>query len=165
MVEGVSGILATAAPGKRPEWEPRKKKLTWPNGAIAEGFSAEEPDRLRGPQFGFAWADEPAHWPLAQEAWDNIEFGLRLKSGVKPKIVATSTPKPTKFWKKLVARHDTRSSAGCPPTRTWSTCPTPSRRTILDRYEGTRSGPPGVARRDPRRRRGRAVGLGYVQFG
>lgn len=50
MVEGVSGLLATAAPDNRPVWEPSKKKLTWPNGCIAQGFSAEEPDRLRGPQ-------------------------------------------------------------------------------------------------------------------
>lgn len=55
MVEGVSGILATAPPGQRPLWEPSKKRLTWPNGAIAQGFSAEEPDRLRGPESGFVW--------------------------------------------------------------------------------------------------------------
>ena len=78
MVEGVSGILATSPPGKRPLWEPSKKKLTWPNGCIGQGFSAEEPDRLRGPQEGFIWGDEPAHWPLVEQVWTNALLGLRL---------------------------------------------------------------------------------------
>jgi phage terminase large subunit-like protein len=109
MVEGESGILATSPPGKRPLWEPSKKRLTWPNGAIAQGFSAEEPDRLRGPQSGFVWADEPAHWPLVEECWENMLYGLRLRGagGLQPRIAATSTPKPTKWMKALVAKKKT----------------------------------------------------------
>jgi phage terminase large subunit-like protein len=139
MVEGVSGILATSRPDQRPEWEPSKKKLTWPNGCIAEGFSAEEPDRLRGPQFGLAWADEPAHWDLAKETWDNIEFGLRLKMTVKPKIIATSTPKPTRFWKDLVARGSTIVRRVSTYENLVNLSDT-FKATILDRYEGTRVG-------------------------
>lgn len=101
MVEGVSGILACSKPGEKPEWEPSKKKLTWPNGCIAQGFSAEEPDRLRGPQSGFVWADEPAHYPDTDAVWDNMKFGLRI--GDYPKIIATSTPLPTKWMKALIA--------------------------------------------------------------
>jgi phage terminase large subunit-like protein len=139
MVEGVSGILATAPPGKKPLWESSKKKLTWPNGCIAQGFSAEEPDRLRGPQTGFAWADEPAHFPLAQQVWDNMLFGLRMKDGVKSHVVATSTPKPTRFVKELIASHSTvvhRVSTYANLDNLADTF----KAVILDRYEGTRLG-------------------------
>jgi phage terminase large subunit-like protein len=144
MVEGVSGILATSPPGKMPLWEPSKKKLTWPNGCIGQGFSAEEPDRLRGPNSGFGWADEPAHFPLAQQVWDNLLFGLRMKEGmdgkpIQPKVVATSTPKPTRFVKDLIANPSTivhRVSTYANLDNLADTF----KQTILDRYEGTRLG-------------------------
>jgi phage terminase large subunit-like protein len=105
MVEGESGLLATARPGSRPTWEPSRKRLVWPNGCIGMGFSAEEPDRLRGPQHGYVWADEPAHYPLVKEVWSNMEFGLRVKDarGRDPKVVVTSTPKPIPWMKDLIA--------------------------------------------------------------
>jgi phage terminase large subunit-like protein len=137
MVEGVSGILATSPPGKRPLWEPSKKRLTWPNGAIAQGFSAEEPDRLRGPEAGFVWTDEPAHFPLIDEVWSNMLLGLRL--GKWPKVVATTTPKPTKWMKSLVKDPLTI-------TRRVSTYANIDnladafKVTVLDRFEGTRLG-------------------------
>jgi phage terminase large subunit-like protein len=59
LVEGESGILAVAPPQFQPIYEPSKRRLTWPNGAIATTFSAEEPDRLRGPQHDAAVCDEP----------------------------------------------------------------------------------------------------------
>lgn len=139
MVEGVSGILATSPPGKRPLWEPSKKKLTWPNGCIAQGFSAEEPDRLRGPQSGYIWGDEPAHWPLVNDCWSNMQFGLRVVAGIKPKIIATSTPKPTKWLRELIADEQTvvhRVSTYANLVNLADTF----KRTILDRYEGTRLG-------------------------
>lgn len=143
MVEGESGILACSPPGKRPLWEPSKKKLTWPNGCVALGFSAEEPDRLRGPQHGFAWADEPAHYPLAQQVWDNMLFGLRMKHGftgpIIPKVVGTSTPKPTRFVKDLIGSPSTvvhRVSTYANLDNLADTF----KQTILDRYEGTRLG-------------------------
>ena len=137
MVEGVSGLLATSAPGERPAWEPSKKRLTWPNGCIAQGFSAEEPDRLRGPQSGFVWADEPAHWDLVDEVWSNMLFGLRL--GTHPKIVATSTPKPTKWMKKLAGDAKTVDRVVSTYANLANLAPT-FRDTVLDRYEGTRLG-------------------------
>ena len=76
MIEGESGILATAANHMRPVYEPSKRRLTWPNGAVATAFSADEPDRLRGPQHDAAWADELAAWTYP-EAWDMLQFGLR----------------------------------------------------------------------------------------
>lgn len=105
MVEGESGILATARPDQKPIWEASKKQLTWPNGCIGQGLSAEEPDRIRGPQSGFTWADEPAHWDHVEEAWENILYSLRL--GRRPKIVATSTPKPTDWVRDTLEKKTT----------------------------------------------------------
>ena len=137
MVEGESGLLATAPPDNRPEWEPSKKKLTWPNGAIAQGFSAEEPDRLRGPQSGYVWADEPGHYPDTQAVWDNMLFGLRL--GKHPKVVATTTPKPTKWMKALIKDEMTRLIRVSSYANLANLADS-YKRTVLDRYEGTRLG-------------------------
>src|SRR5690242_2083937 len=75
IVEGPSGILAVSPRHERPEYEPSKRRLTWPNGAIATTFSADEPDALRGPEHGAAWCDELATWQYLQDAWDNLTFG------------------------------------------------------------------------------------------
>jgi phage terminase large subunit-like protein len=62
MVEGVSGLLAVHAHDERPQWIPSRRRLQWPNGALAQVFSAEDPESLRGPQFSAAWCDELAKW-------------------------------------------------------------------------------------------------------
>ncbi len=143
MVEGESGILATARPGQRPTWEPSRKRLKWPNGCVGQGFSAEEPDRLRGPEHGFAWADEPAHWDLAKDCWDNLLLGLRIKRGprglIRPKVVATTTPKPTQFMKNLITDPRTITHTVSTYANLINLAPT-FRDTILGRYEGTRTG-------------------------
>src|SRR5260370_32211937 len=82
MVEGESGILAISPPWERPRYEPSKRRLTWPNGAVATLFSADEPERLRGPQHDAAWCDELASW-RHPEAWDMLMFGLRLAPACK----------------------------------------------------------------------------------
>ena len=102
IVEGESGILATAPSWCRPEYEPSKRKLTWPNGAIAHTFSSEEADRLRGPQFDLAFADELAAWHEPQATWDMLMFSLRL--GSHPRWLVTTTPRPIKLLKELLAR-------------------------------------------------------------
>jgi phage terminase large subunit-like protein len=82
MVEGQSGLLAVAARhGSSVKWEPSKRQLTWSNGSIAELFSGESPDGLRGPQFHFAWCDELAKWAQPEEAWANLDMGMRLATG------------------------------------------------------------------------------------
>jgi phage terminase large subunit-like protein len=107
MIEGVSGLMFVAAlAGQKLHYEPSKRRVTFPSGCIATTFSAEEPARLRGPQHGFAWLDEPAHMPLIEEVWSNLRFGLRL--GTRPHIVLTSTPLPTKWVKKTQANKRTR---------------------------------------------------------
>jgi len=100
LVEGESGILAVSPPWFRPDYEPSKRRLTWPNGAIATTFSAEEPERLRGPQHDAAWCDELGTWPY-RAAWDNLWLGLRL--GTNPRALVTTTPRATDLLKQLVA--------------------------------------------------------------
>lgn len=90
MIMGESGILACSPPDRRPDWEAGRKRLVWPNGAVAQVYSAFDPESLRGPQFDAAWADELAKWPKGQEAWDQLQFALRL--GDNPQQVVTTTP-------------------------------------------------------------------------
>ncbi len=90
MVFGDSGIMACSPPDRRPKWEATRKRLVWENGAIAQLFSAHEPDALRGPQFDAAWVDELAKWKKARAAWDMLQFALRL--GDNPRQVVTTTP-------------------------------------------------------------------------
>lgn len=109
MVEGTSGILSVSwqhdrdrfgKPMGLPSYEPSKRRLTWGNGAMATLFSAEEPERLRGPQHDAIWADELAAWKDAQDAWDMAMFGLRL--GDDPKVMVSTTPKPIPLLRALL---------------------------------------------------------------
>jgi phage terminase large subunit-like protein len=101
MVEGPAGILAVhTKKSERPSWLPTLRRLEWPNGAIAQSFSSEDPDGLRGPQFGAAWADELAKWRHPEETWDMLQFGLRL--GRQPLQVVTTTPRPIPLLKRLL---------------------------------------------------------------
>src|SRR6516164_4957215 len=101
MVEDASGILAISPDRERPLYEPSKRRLTWPNGAVATTYSADEPERLRGPQHDAAWCDKLAAWRYP-EAWDMLMFGMRL--GADPRTVVTTTPRPAKLIRDLV--HD-----------------------------------------------------------
>jgi phage terminase large subunit-like protein len=101
MIEGVSGILAAHVRSKRPTWIPTRRRLEWPNGVVAQAFSAEDPDSLRGPQFAAAWCDELAKWRHAEATFDMLQFGLRL--GEQPRQVITTTPRPIALLKRLIA--------------------------------------------------------------
>lgn len=101
MIEGPSGLRAMGGPRFRPRWEASRRRLVWPNGAVAYAFSAEDPDSLRGPQFHAAWADEFCAWPKPAETLAMLRFGLRL--GQDPRLVVTSTPRPIRALKALMA--------------------------------------------------------------
>jgi phage terminase large subunit-like protein len=101
MVDGPSGILAIHPRAERPIYNASRRELTWPNGATARLFSADDPESLRGPQFGAAWADELAKWRYAQAAWDMLQFCLRL--GEAPRQAVTTTPRPIPLLKQLIA--------------------------------------------------------------
>ena len=109
LVEGESGVLATSPPWNRPTYEPSKRRLTWGNGAIATTYSADEPDRLRGPQHDGVLADEIAAW-RHPETWDMAMFGLRL--GPDPRAVAMTTPKPVRLVRDLLAAATTAVTRG-----------------------------------------------------
>ncbi len=136
MVEGESGILATARPGARPVYEPSRRRLTWPNGAIATTYSAEEPERLRGPQHDGAWADELAAWKY-DAAWDMMMLGLRL--GDDPRALVTTTPRPTRLVRSLMSNASTITTRGSTYDNRDNLAPT-FFASIITRYEGTRMG-------------------------
>jgi phage terminase large subunit-like protein len=110
MIDGPSGVRALSPPDFRPRWEASRRRLVWPNGATAYAFSAEDPDSLRGPQFHAAWADEFCAWPKPSETLAMLRFGLRL--GQDPRLAVTSTPRPIRALKALMAEsgvHVTRA--------------------------------------------------------
>jgi len=138
MIEGESGLLSVFPPSQRPRYEPSKRRVTFHNGAIAVAFSADEPDRLRGPNHDLAWADELAAWRYP-DAWDQLMFGLRL--GHKPRVIVTTTPRPLPIIRRLTSLHDgsvhiTRGSTFENSANLADDFLTEMRR----RYEGTRLG-------------------------
>nr|WP_306887775.1 terminase family protein [Amorphus orientalis] len=137
MVEGVSGILAVHAADERPAWQPSRRRLEWKNGAIAELYSADDPESLRGPQFGAAWADELAKWRQAEAAWDMLQFALRL--GERPRQAVTTTPRAIPLLKRLIAAPGT--AVARMPTRDNAANLAPGfLEAVVGRYRGTRLG-------------------------
>jgi phage terminase large subunit-like protein len=137
MVEGDSGIMRCSPPWFRPVYEPSKRRLTWPNGALAFTYNAVEPDQLRGPQFDFAWGDELAKWRYAQETFDNLQFGLRL--GQRPRQIFTTTPRPIKLVREMVNDPSVYVTRG----RTLDNAPNLAASFMVQvrrKYEGTRLG-------------------------
>ena len=136
MVEGPSGLLAVCPPWNRPRYEPSKRRLTWPGGAVATTFSADEPERLRGPQSDCAWIDELAafRYPAAV---DNLLFGLRL--GDDPRLCVTTTPRPVRLVTDLVDDPTTAIARGTTYENRANLAPSFFDR-IVTKYEGTRLG-------------------------
>jgi len=100
MIEGPSGIR-TIARETRPRFEASRRRLVWDEtGAVAQMFSSEDPESLRGPQFDAAWCDEFAKWKNLQATWDMLQFGMRLG---QPLQLVTTTPRPVKLLKQLMA--------------------------------------------------------------
>ncbi|MBI2713877.1 MAG: DNA-packaging protein [Rhizobiales bacterium] len=137
MIEGPSGILRTAPRSERPHWTNMRRRLEWPNGAVAYAFSAEDPEQLRGPQFDAAWCDELAKWHHVEATFDMLQFGLRL--GLAPRALITTTPRPIPLIKRLVA--DARTAVTRAPTRANAAYLAPGFvDEVLARYGGTRLG-------------------------
>ena len=110
MVEGPSGILASAPPGQRPKWEPSLGRLSWRGGSLAFVYSGENPDKLRGPNHHFAWCDELAKWARPDETWMNLNMSLRL--GERPRALVTTTPRPLPLLKRIADQRWTVRSGG-----------------------------------------------------
>ena len=137
IIEGESGILAIHPDDTRPVYEPSKRRLTWPNGCIASVYSADEPDRLRGPQHETVALDELAAWRYPQETWDNIMLGLRL--GPKPRAVVATTPRPIPIIKALVKAPTTHLTRESTYVNLDNLAPS-FREQVLMKYEGTTLG-------------------------
>ncbi len=101
MIEGPSGLRTIADNEDRPTYQSSRRRLVWPSGAVAHAFSAEEPERLRGPQFHAAWCDEFCAWPRAGETLALLRVGLRR--GSDPRLVVTTTPRPSAALRRLMA--------------------------------------------------------------
>lgn len=136
MVQGESGILACCPPWERPEYKPSQRKLVWPNGAESLIFTADEPERLRGKQHEKLWADEVGAWRYA-DAWDQAKFGLRL--GNNPQAVITTTPRPTRLVREIMADPAAVITRGNTAENRENLAPS-FFDAILRRYEGTRLG-------------------------
>ncbi len=93
MVDGPSGLLATAGAGRdeTPEYLPSRWLVRWPNGAEATLYSGANPEGLRGPEHHLAWCDELAKWRHPGETWDMLQLGLRC--GEAPRTLVTTTPR------------------------------------------------------------------------
>jgi len=137
MVEGVSGVLGVHEDIERPAWIPTRGRLEWPGGAVAECFSAEDPDSLRGPQFSAAWCDELAKWRHAEATFDMLQFGLRL--GTRPRQVITTTPRPMRLLKRIMADPTTALTRAGTAANAYHLSPA-FLETIVARYRGTRLG-------------------------
>jgi len=146
MVKGESGFLSICHKSDKtykgkeigfPEWSPTKRSLTWANGAKVEFYSAEEPERLRGPQFEAAWCDELAAWNKDIDTWDMLQFCLRL--GKHPRVCVTTTPKPTKLVRNLLKNPKVHVTSGSTFDNAANLADT-YLKAVKDQYEGTRLG-------------------------
>lgn len=140
MLEGESGLLSISPNWFRPIFEPSKGSVTWPNGVKAYMFSAEEPERLRGPQCGAFWADEIGAWAKMQETWDQLQFGFRL--GRHPQGVITTTPRPVQVVRDII---EMEKDGSCVVTRgstydNRANLAAPFFKKVVKSYEGTRLG-------------------------
>jgi phage terminase large subunit-like protein len=104
MLEGPSGLLNLPYRSGA-TYEPSLRRVRFPGGALGLVFSAEEPERLRGPQFHAAWGDEVCAWFYAQETLAMLRLGMRL--GTHPRLLLTTTPKPGRVIRGVLAE------AGC----------------------------------------------------
>ena len=146
MVKGESGFLSVCWKGDKtyagkkmgfPEWSPTKRTLTWENGAQVQFFSAEEPERLRGPQFELAWCDETAAWNKDMDTWSMLQFCMRL--GKHPRIMVTTTPKPTKLIRQILKDPKTVVTTGSTFDNSANLAGT-YLTAVKEQYEGTRLG-------------------------
>lgn len=136
MIEGESGVLnIPMRRHERPVYRPSNRRLYWPNGCITRLFSADEPERLRGGQHEFIWADEPGSWRYP-DAWDQAMFGLRI--GPDPRCIVTGTPRPVTIIKQIHADPLAVITKGSSYDNRANLSPEYYR--ILARYEGTRLG-------------------------
>ncbi len=137
MIEGASGLLTIHETYVRPLWTPSRRRLEWHSGVVAQAFSSEDPEALRGPQFAAAWADELGKWRHAEETWDMLQFGLRL--GTRPRQMVTTTPRAIPLLRRLIDDPTTVVTHATTAINAHNLAATFLSR-VVARYEGTRLG-------------------------
>ncbi len=111
MVEGRSGLIAVARAHEPYVWRRGDGEFRFASGARAFAYSAEVPETLRGPEHHAAWADEIGKWRRGGEAaWDNLLLGLRI--GERPQVLVTTTPRPTRLMRRVMAMKDCVETRG-----------------------------------------------------
>jgi phage terminase large subunit-like protein len=136
MVAGPSGLLSIYPPSEAPEYEPSRRRLVWPCGAVAHTYSSQESDQLRGPQHDTAWCDEIAAWQYPGDTWDQLMFGLRLGD---PRCVVTTTPRPIHLIRDLLKSPHTVTTRGSTFDNKQNLADAFLEQ-MLDKYEGTTLG-------------------------
>jgi len=137
MIEGESGLLSVFPPDQRPVYVGSLRRVNFHNGAFAITYSAEEPERLRGPQHEWAWIDEPASMRRGEQVLSNLLLGLRL--GTNPWLLVTGTPKPVRWLRDLSNEPTTFTTTGTTYDNARNLSPA-FIEDIRNRYEGTRLG-------------------------
>lgn len=133
----VKALLVSTPSKEGLVYEPSKRLLTWANGSTATLYSAEEPDRLRGPQHHWAWVDELAAWQYADEVWDMLMMTMRL--GARPRVVASTTPRPIPLIRRLLKDSGTAITRGSTFDNAANLSPN-FIQSVRERYDGTRLG-------------------------
>jgi phage terminase large subunit-like protein len=136
MIQGESGILAICPADERPRYMKSDRLLIWPIGARSLIFTADEPERLRGKQSEKLWADELGAWRY-EESWHQAMMGLRL--GDSPQAVVTTTPRPIKIVRDLIADKRNHVTRGTTYDNRANLSPG-FFQYVIKRYEGTRLG-------------------------
>ena len=140
MVEGASGLVAVARTGETVDWASVKGEVHFPSGAVAHVYSANAPEKLRGPEHHAAWCDELGKWPATRgrggAAWDNLTMGLRL--GERPRTVVTTTPRPNALMRRVIGLTGVSETRG--RTRDNPHLPDVFVAGIEEQYGGTRLG-------------------------
>jgi phage terminase large subunit-like protein len=138
MIElGDSSIMKLSPPSFMPEYEPSKRRVTWPNGAVAIAFYGDEPGQLRGPAPDTVWMDELAKFKYPEESWDMMEFALR--TGPQPQVCVSTTPRPIPIIKRLLKDPRTVDVTGSTYENEANLSDSFIMR-IKEKYEGTRLG-------------------------
>lgn len=149
--EGESGLNEKLSPffKRHSKYSKQDLELRFSNGALFAGKSAEKPDRLRGPQWHYAWCDEVASWGAVttdgkpaegarlKDTWSNLDFGLRL--GKRPQAMMTTTPRPIKFVRDLLKNKRCVISRGSTFDNAANLAAS-AIESFADVYEGTRIG-------------------------
>jgi phage terminase large subunit-like protein len=137
MIDGPSGLIRTAREDEDVRWHRSTGEVSFPSGARAYVYTACAAEGLRGPEHHFAWCDELAKWGRGGEAaWDNLMFGLRL--GEAPQVLVTTTPRPVRLMRKVMALPGLKETLGRTRSNPW--LPTSFIEAVTADYAGTRLG-------------------------